>query len=438
MRQDARVDLLEMKTYAEVDVAETPIVVLGCGHFFTAETLDGLIGLHDVYVTDKCGRFAGLADVSGDLASRIPQCPDCQCPVRQYVTQRYNRVINRAVMDEMSKRFLVSGKEELNQLEIRAGGLETEFEKSRSDIIRSIRLSASIDSAGLAANVRKQVQSRHKASRRLTKEISLFLQNVADRHQPARKLHAAMVHATQVKNSRPLDETLASLNISDVASPIECDRRVVFGGRMVQIRVVCAALEDNFSITDTLIRAGSFLPERATKSFLKDCAKFIGDCGNENLPKLKVEATLYFSRIARIYRSSPLPESDDQKEATAYVSEARDLLENALEICKQPFQNAEILKQAVEDSIKLLGRQWYEKVTPEELAVIKQAMVSGPKGIATHSGHWYNCINGHPFAIGECGMPMEQARCPECGARIGGSNHQAVEGVTRAMNMESH
>lgn len=40
------------------------------------------------------------------------------------------------------------------------------------------------------------------------------------------------------------------------------------------------------------------------------------------------------------------------------------------------------------------------------------------------------------FAIGECGMPMEQARCPECGATIGGSNHQAIEGVTRAMDME--
>ena len=33
-------------------------------------------------------------------------------------------------------------------------------------------------------------------------------------------------------------------------------------------------------------------------------------------------------------------------------------------------------------------------------------------------------------------MPMEEARCPECGARVGGRNHQAVEGVTRATNME--
>lgn len=31
---------------------------------------------------------------------------------------------------------------------------------------------------------------------------------------------------------------------------------------------------------------------------------------------------------------------------------------------------------------------------------------------------------------------MQLARCPECGAAVGGSNHQAVEGVTRATAME--
>ena len=33
-------------------------------------------------------------------------------------------------------------------------------------------------------------------------------------------------------------------------------------------------------------------------------------------------------------------------------------------------------------------------------------------------------------------MPMELARCPECGARIGGQNHEAIQGVTRAEHME--
>jgi len=34
-------------------------------------------------------------------------------------------------------------------------------------------------------------------------------------------------------------------------------------------------------------------------------------------------------------------------------------------------------------------------------------------------------------------MPMELARCPEYGAPVGGQNHLAVDGVTRATNMEA-
>lgn len=444
MRQDARVDLLEMKTYAEIDVNETPIVVLGCGHFFTTETLDGLIGMHDVYVTNKFGQFTGLADISGALASKIPQCPDCQCPVRQYVTQRYNRVINRAVIDGMSKRFLVNGKTELRGLENQVDGLEKEFEKSRSDVTRSISLAANGNLAGLATNVAKQIQTRYDASHRLNKDMSSFLRKVADRHQPAQKLHEATVHATRTNKSKSLDEALASLSIRDTVPLVERDRRVTLGGRMIQIKAECIVLEDKFSIAGALKSAFSAetaklpggSPDKLTKPFLQICATFITDCNTESLPKLAVEATLYFARIAWLYQSSGLSDNSDKEKATEYVKEARELLEGALELCKRPFQNAEQLKKAAEESIKLLRREWYEVVTPEELAAIKQAMVSGLRGIATHSGHWYNCVNGHPFAIGECGMPMEQARCPECGAPIGGLNHQAVAGVTRAMDME--
>jgi hypothetical protein len=31
---------------------------------------------------------------------------------------------------------------------------------------------------------------------------------------------------------------------------------------------------------------------------------------------------------------------------------------------------------------------------------------------------------------------MQLARCPECGAQVGGQGHQAVAGVTRAREME--
>jgi hypothetical protein len=33
-------------------------------------------------------------------------------------------------------------------------------------------------------------------------------------------------------------------------------------------------------------------------------------------------------------------------------------------------------------------------------------------------------------------MPMEQARCPECGEAIGGQNHLTMDGTQRDMRME--
>lgn len=45
-------------------------------------------------------------------------------------------------------------------------------------------------------------------------------------------------------------------------------------------------------------------------------------------------------------------------------------------------------------------------------------------------------MNGHPFTVGECGMPMERAHCPECGGRVGGANHQPDDGVVHASDIE--
>ncbi|XP_072299387.1 E3 ubiquitin-protein ligase rnf213-alpha-like [Eucyclogobius newberryi] len=56
----------------------------------------------------------------------------------------------------------------------------------------------------------------------------------------------------------------------------------------------------------------------------------------------------------------------------------------------------------------------------DKVTMAQQAMGQGLR--------WYNCPNGHPCAIGECGQPMETSRCVDCGAQIGGINHIPAEG----------
>ncbi|XP_071430029.1 E3 ubiquitin-protein ligase RNF213 isoform X2 [Pithys albifrons albifrons] len=41
---------------------------------------------------------------------------------------------------------------------------------------------------------------------------------------------------------------------------------------------------------------------------------------------------------------------------------------------------------------------------------------------------WYICPNGHPCTVGECGLPMEKSRCPDCLLPIGGIDHKPMQG----------
>ncbi|PGG97744.1 hypothetical protein AJ79_09096 [Helicocarpus griseus UAMH5409] len=445
---DARVDFLEMKSYGEIDLDEEPIVVLGCGHFFTTESLDGLMGMTEVYEVDEHGEFTGLKDVSGSLAEAVPCCPDCKCPVRQFATQRYNRVVNRAVIDEMSKRFLSTGRDNLRELEQQITNLEQSFDKSRDEIIQTIRQAyqgLNLPQAN-STKIAKVLKERHAEYTKLERAIKYFCDNVADKHQPAQKLHEATVYATRkaVAASEALDVLLANTSIVDTVPALARDHQITRGGRMIQIKAEYFMINDKFLVFQALksvsaqkpMKLPGGAPDLLAIPFFKRSESFIDECNSENLPRLAVEVILLYASIARSFESFCRSTKTGLGKAATHTEMAKQLLESAQEVCEKPFQNAKSLRTAVEESIRLMKKEWYEEVTPEEIRAIKAAMVSGSGGIATHSGHWYNCVNGHPFAIGECGMPMQLARCPECGASVGGQNHRAVEGVTRAIGME--
>ena len=58
------------------------------------------------------------------------------------------------------------------------------------------------------------------------------------------------------------------------------------------------------------------------------------------------------------------------------------------------------------------------------------------KAIGLTKGHWFKCPKGHYYCIGECGGAMEEAKCPECGAKIGGQSHRLTEGNELAPEMD--
>lgn len=392
-----------MKTYREIDLDDTPIVVLGCGHFFTAETLDRHMGMEEVYLQDEHGQFTGLRNVSTELARSTPRCPNCQCPVRQHCTKRFNRVINRAVIDEMSKRFLVNGKDELRKLKRQILGLEQDLEQSRGNISLLALSRSAVVTRGHGNQLTKTLQEREAKCRSLENAIRLFGNRVADKNQPAQKLHDATVHAVR---RRPIDQLMTNLDITKSIPAIARDRLIIAGGRVAQVQAACIVLADRFRTTQTIrvmaegssIRIPGGAPEKLAKHFFETCGSLIDDCAVENLPKIRTEASIYYARIARSYESYCHSTKTDVDQASQYVKTAKELLSKASALCKQPFQNADVLRDAVEGSMKMLQKEWYNSVTAGEVDAIKKAMVSGPDGIGTNSGHWYNCANGHPVS----------------------------------------
>lgn len=62
----------------------------------------------------------------------------------------------------------------------------------------------------------------------------------------------------------------------------------------------------------------------------------------------------------------------------------------------------------------------------KEIAQVLSAAMGGQSGYdygTSWSAHWYECPNGHPYMIGDCGGATQESRCPECQAPIGGSGH---------------
>jgi hypothetical protein len=410
MKSDEQPDMIMMSRYADVDLDESPIVILGCGHFFTTETLDGLVGLKDVYsIDEKTGAFTGLVE-NGELSASIPQCPNCREPIKQYVTQRYNRLINRAVIDEMSKRFIVNGQQDLQQLEGQLVDVSKELEKSRKSVVPNspVRLRGEEAHEFTMQSINDEIKNRADDTIILLNAVKAFRRRVDIRHQPTYKLHQATVHC--ISRSASLDAGLAKLAIdsSKKSAMRDRDQRITLGGSLLEIKVRCLVLEDNFEIMRTVnqkhfkstlpLSFGSRSPVTKTHQFLKDTSKLIAECVRESLPKLAVEATLHYARIAQSFGSAQSGQENDRAKAMEYRAVARDLLTKADELCERSFRGRDALRQAIEAASTMLSKEFYETVSKEELESIKQAMVNGRGGIATHSGHWYKCVNGHPVS----------------------------------------
>ncbi|GJP50063.1 hypothetical protein CLOM_g9207 [Closterium sp. NIES-68] len=141
-KREMTVDLVTLETLGEIDPDESPVLVLPCGHAYTMDTLDGHLGLNQVYLESEAsygsssgvgadGPGAGSGLPAGDLGggsscagggagakwvavlpfedgnlSALKGCPECRQPITGF--RRYGRMVNKALLDQSERKFALS------------------------------------------------------------------------------------------------------------------------------------------------------------------------------------------------------------------------------------------------------------------------------------------------------------------------------------------
>ncbi|CAG8476927.1 30534_t:CDS:10 [Gigaspora margarita] len=97
------VDLIMQESFAEVDWTFERMIVLACGHVYTADSLDHLMEMKEYYEMDLNGQWIGLKTIISQ-PSDPKNCPQCRTPIKNIC--RYGRAIKKNVLDIQNKKFL--------------------------------------------------------------------------------------------------------------------------------------------------------------------------------------------------------------------------------------------------------------------------------------------------------------------------------------------
>ena len=114
----------------------------------------------------------------------------------------------------------------------------------------------------------------------------------------------------------------------------------------------------------------------------------------------------------------------EAKQGSGPIQAAKESLKKMRKrMIKKKFIIAEDLLETCKEHLKTM------KVGEAMKAKFRRDIV---QAIGLKKGHWYQCVNGHPYVIGECGGAMEESRCPECNSTIGGTEHRLASGNRHA------
>ncbi|KAI0409117.1 hypothetical protein F4802DRAFT_615645 [Xylaria palmicola] len=424
------VDMLEMKEYHEIDLDAEPCIFPDCMHVLTVTSMDGQLGMNDHYEIADDGRINGIKEL--EVPVQIKSCPTCRGNLRNI--SRYGRLVREALLEESTKRFISWSHSLSMSFEKR---LLDEHERLDSKTI-PLEIMMAAGRQGRLRVVGERLQQllaiaewvghdRYGPIIRLYREIAGYVHHVAIEEQPYQRVHDLVQHARR----RGTGTGQFLLN------PSKIETRGLLLAESLLLRCDLLILKDFITLRcEAVEKLTTITIDLATT--LNDCNELIGLARQKKYVRHEAEGHIYFIQLVALVqlihleKQSPTSEESEEmdqlkQQGTKHLAEARVILDHYKGSTSHLIKELETAELMLNDFVQ------YKPVSVEEKRAIWLAMSSELRG----TGHWYTCQNGHYFTVGECGLPMEETRCPECGAAVGGQHHEVAQGVQHDADMDA-
>ncbi|KAJ9132560.1 p-loop containing nucleoside triphosphate hydrolase protein [Coniochaeta hoffmannii] len=448
------VDFIEMSEYRDIDLDKDPCIFPDCGHFLMVTSMDGQMNMSaHYYFNPEAGHPVSIkASCQPFSMDEIKVCATCRGPLRNVA--RYGRIVRRAMLDEATKKFITWSIDRhlrlANRLLSEKGRIETTLEDAKkmprpSQPAGKAVIAPSHSRIGqLHALSKAAGRNRYDMLTRLWSDISSFAGEVRREEQPFQRVADLVKFANQQHITRGdfvFDDSVLQVKGTTMAAALLLSCEIVVFSDFLELR-----------------RGGSTSEEYAEikldfDAHLAECLNLLELARRSKLLRQEVEGHIYYAQFCGFARmlcqksdtaataqgpaqtllnttwaSPPQTSNHDvlKEKGLAHAAEASAV------IAAHPSSLADLAAQVEAAENTLRDGVFYQAVSTEEMRAVYAAMAGSFRG----TGHWYTCENRHPFTVGECGMPMEQVRCPECDAPIGGRDHRPAEGVRRAAEMD--
>ncbi|KAJ3208135.1 hypothetical protein HDU82_002890 [Entophlyctis luteolus] len=372
-----------------------PIVVLTCGHVFTIETMDGVVGLHNVY--DRHDDWA-LRQLPNEFIDR-PRCPNCRKPVSQIF--RYGRILNLAASQAAEKIWITSINEERTHL---FAMLETLYAEGLANASQAKNFTNAPD------EVQKLRKLREKSRRFATKCAE----------SPQWRLHRSNL-TFLMRNGRTGDEAVEELKHGlptphkfFCRSSVELLAKCGLAICQVLVNIADSQPISEGNITCNMIGRALKELDASVEETEHGLNEYRSTSQTRENSELELQLLLYELRAEKIHVEW---KSHRQRTTANNFERERKLesvkIEEELEKFKQDLPlsfvtNGQTRIAALTKKIENLKTKM---IFREEMKLVVHAM-----------------SQEFTYTIGECGGPVQIAACPECNAPIGGSQHQLTSG----------